>query len=426
MKIIYYKKNININENNISAYNLLLKCLVKFNENDPDSFYLTNSDGHPLNYSHLTKKNETYYLKRRLKGSSQMQKAGNTGPMFMTAGIFFGITTTIFYYIYLKVILGKIDPLVKAQMNVFAVENMEKYKQKGGENNDNKNEEKSKLSLFKEKIKKVFKIIGDWLNDNLTDQNINQYMCYTRGVYPYFTRKEDEGSIAATISSTLFFIYMMVILLTMFSNGATRLVCGKPNGGFVVMQLIWMFIPIILAFAIPYIVQYLDQFMLKLKKGPIFSKFKLLTSNVILLIFLIIYMGSNKEGISGAFGGIIFVALILFALFDGIQGVSINKLLSTISAKVSNYMITTTAYSKVPEENMTNLKKASPMDPQYNPIPKNNENKKKLPFKNIRECFPRFELVYNLLKAGILSIIGWMFMAITFQGQMDAACGKMV
>jgi len=426
MKIIYYKKNININSHNISSYHLLLKCLENINESPDniDNFYLSSLEGHPLKNSSIISNSGTYLLKRRLKGSSEIKRAGNSGPLFLTSGIFFGILTVIFYNIYLKIILGKINDKVQIKVQQFAIENMSKYAAYPQSGGDAETEAKKILNKASSPVKEFFRKICVWIENNLADNNIGQYLCYSRGVIPYFTMREDEGSIAATISSTFFYLYMFIILITMFSNGVTMSMCGVPNKGLVVFQIVLLFVPLVLAFFSGQITDKLDEFMKKLGRVQVFSKFRLLFTNVLLLILLIIYMSVNKGGISGALGGMLIPAIILFALFDGISGVSINQLLSKISSKISNFVYASTVFSQVPEDFNKKTKKASPTNEKYEPIPKSNENKKQLPLKNIAECYPRFGFFFNLLKIIIMSLIGWMFMSVTFAAQIQTACGN--
>jgi len=445
MKIIYYKKNFHIHSNNISCFNLLLQCLQHINDpNNINNYYLTSSQGHPLKRNHLMSNNETYYLKRRIKGASEMMKAGNTGPLYMTTGIFFGIFSVIVYFFYLKIILsGKADS-VDRKIKVFAIEDMKKYQaypktggaieniQNGGQNTKELTfleKVKKNFCFFLEKVKKFFCCLGDkigtFICQNLQDKNIGTYLCYIRGTIPSFTFKEDEGSIAATVSSVLFLTYSLVIMSTLFSNSTTapRKVCGSPNGGIVIIQLIFLALPLVLAFFSNTIALKFDELLKKFKKPPVMSNYKLLLCNGLLIFLMFIYMGINNKGISGAFVGVLIPVIILFALFEGIGGVSINRLLSGISRKISNAIIVTTIYNEVPLSNV-GKKKASPFDPKYEPIPKSNENKKKLPFNNVAECFERFELIFGILKAAILAMIGYGFMGCVYPAQYKQACSR--
>lgn len=438
MKIIYYNKKIFINKNNISAYNLILNCLEKIKDKPKniDHYYLTSLEGHPLKYSQIVKQNETYYLKNRLKGSTNLNNPGNSTPLMIFSGIVFAVVSVSYYWIYTKIILGGVNPILQSKLSSFAVTDMKKYKQtkfEGGAVPANTGKK-----TFKEKVNCVLCCIGDWIDNNLRDTNVGQYFCYTRGMMPYFTTKDDEGSIASTFSSVLFFLYMFMVIISMFSNMATSAACKNPNPGFIILAMVFLAIPIIIAIFIPNITTALDNLMKKLGRCEVFNKFKLLTANILLLILLFFYMGVNKKGISPALWGMMIPMIIVFTLFHyKIPGAdfSIDSLISQISTKISNMIVTTTEYNIVPEN--PNGIKVSPMNNKANPIPpdysQNEIKNKKIPMKetreglylrNIRECFDRFELFFFIIKSILFTLIGASAMSFVFGSQLRTACKK--
>jgi len=422
MKIIYYNKNIYINSNNISSFNLLLQCLEKLNisKKDIDNYYITSSEGNPLNYSQIIKNDKTYYLKRKLKGASALSKTGNSVPLLMFTAIVFGVVSVIYYWIYLKLIIGNISPDIDAKMKSFAVVNMKKhaaYTQSGGLS---ASEAKEKACAAQQKTKDFFCKIGCWIKENLQDQNVGKYLCYTRGLDPRFTTKEDEGSIASTLSSVTFFVYIFVMITTLFTNMATKAVCGFPKGKFLLMGIFFILIPIIIAFFSSSLFEGIDKLIKKLGKTPFISNYKLLFSNILLIFVLLCYMISNREGMTGLMWVILIPAIIVFTIFQyPIGGISIDGILSGLSTKISNLIIETTAYSTVPEY-VNGIK----YSPNRNPIPNSNKNRQDLYKHNIRECFDRFEFIYFILKAGLLGLIGFGFMTIIFGSQISKTCKK--
>jgi len=412
MKIIYFKKNIHIQSNNTSSYNTILQCLQILNipKTEINNYYLTSLEGHPLQYSTITSTNKTYHLKKRLKGSALMQ-AGNSGPLITFTSITFAVISIIYYWIYLNLIIGKVHPAVKARLSAFSVTNMKKHQYKnltGGDPNPSK---------FKEIMTKI----GNWITNTFEDKNVGVYFCYTRGMDPGFAVKEDEGSFSSILSSAIFYIYMFVLIISLFCNIATSASCGNPKKGFMGLAFVFLAIPLIIAIFIPLITSGLDFIMNKFGKPEIFSKFKLLTSNTILLILLIFYMISNRKGISSAMWLLLIPAIIVFGIFQFKFGsYSIDSILSNLSRIISNQIFVTNTYSKVP--NYPNGIKSRPYNKNFNPIPNNENERNKLPLHNIRECFDRFEFFFFILKASIFSIIAFGFMSIIFASQVRTAC----
>jgi len=420
MKIIYYNKKIFIDLNNVSAYNVLLKLLETINipVKNIDNFYLTSLEGHPLKNSHLMNNKKTYYLKRRLVGASSLTKTGNSVPLIIFTGVVFGVVSVIYYWIYLRLILTSgVTKKDRTKLDAFAVTNMRKHAaypdQLGGNAQEIKNKAVSKAKNF-------FSKIGDWFNNTMQDKNVGIYLCYTRGVDPYFTTKEDEGSIASTFSSVLFFIYIFVLVVTIFTNTATKAICGQPSGKFIFMALIFMLIPLIIAFFAPKIADAIDFLLAKTGKPRVMGNFRLLLCNVILIVILTIYMIVNKKGISGNLLIVLLPAIILFALFQfPVGGFSIDKLFSNLSTKVSNFILETTRYNEVPD--YPNGEKYSK---NKSPLPNSNNNRNKLPMHNIRECFERFEFIYFILKAGLMAFIGFGLITIIYGSQVTKICKK--
>ncbi len=443
MKIIYYNKNIYIKSHNISAYNLLLKCLDKIKESPKNisNYYLTSLEGHPLKYSIPTKNYKTYYLKRKIKGGSKMKRAGNIGPLCVFVGIIYALLSVFYYNLYIKLILGDVNDTVKARLSAFAVENMKKraaypqggglaypqggglaYPQSGGlAYPQSGGSAKDKLKCVGDQIQCCLCDAGNWINENLQDKNIGQYFCYTRGVIPTFAIRDDEVTPASIISKIIFYLFIFIVFISLVANGITRgdKTCKKPGGGIVILQLILLILPLVIAIFGKQITANLDKLMKALGKCEIFSNFKLLTCNIILLIFMFFYLGVNKKGISGALVGMMFLSIFIFFVF----GYSLDKVLAAGARKIGNMIVVTTPFNEIPGPPSNKIKKASPMDPRYNPIPpaSNDEGRKKLPFDKVADCIPRYSIIFNILKTIVLTIYGYGVLSIVIPSQYKAA-----
>lgn len=416
MKIIYYNKSIHINQNNISAYHLLLLSLDKLNISNKNikQFYLTSLEGHPLNPSSITNSKKTYHLKAKLNGSTSIFQKENSKPLISITCWSFAIISIVYYWVYIRVLAVKIHPSVKARLNAFSIINMNKHKELiGGENNQ----------TFLQKASELLKKIGFWICNNLQDSSLGIYFCYTRGVTPSFATKEDDSSFTSIITSTIFFTYMLIMFVSLFSNIGTYFVCKTPKIGFMMVAVLYLMIPMIIAIFIPKISEILDLIMTKFKLSPIFSNFKIMIANVFLLLFLFIYMIGNRKGISGGLWLALIPAILLFALFKiKIGSFSIDSIISAISKVISNFIFTNGKYSHVPD--YPNGIKSRPMNKNFNPIPKDNKEKELLPLKNIRECFDRFEFIFLIIKSYIFYFIAFGIMTFVFANQIRKACPK--
>lgn len=114
-----------------------------------------------------------------------------------------------------------------------------------------------------------------------------------------------------------------------------------------------------------------------------------------------------------------FLSIFIFFVF----GYSLDKVLAAGARKIGNMIVVTTPFNEIPGPPSNKIKKASPMDPKYNPIPPaaNEEGRKKLPFDKVADCFPRYSAIFNILKTIILAIFGYGALSIVIPSQYKAA-----
>ena len=111
----------------------------------------------------------------------------------------------------------------------------------------------------------------------------------------------------------------------------------------------------------------------------------------------------------------------LFTLFQiKIGDFSIDRFLSVISSNIMNILIETTKYNEIPIVK-PDAKTYNVSNPLEKVIPNSDENINKLPLKNIKECYPRFEIFYLILKMILFGLIGFGFMSLTFPNQVKKA-----
>jgi len=135
-------------------------------------------------------------------------------------------------------------------------------------------------------------------------------------------------------------------------------------------------------------------------------------------------MASNsKKGVADSVWGFMFILIVIFGLLSyKIAGkYSLDSIFSKISAKISNFIVSTTAISRVPENN-SKVKPARIRNSKYDPIPKTKEEQNLLPFMNVKECFERFEVFFFAIKGYFLYVIGYAFMSFMFADQLNKAC----
>jgi len=256
--------------------------------------------------------------------------------------------------------------------------------------------------------------------DGLRDNKFQKVNCAFKKNFPdqELNRDYDNKSNWNMIATSgIFFTYLLTILLALFINPISNTYCGTPNGFMMIMTIIMLFIPLALVFCIQYIVKGLNLIIkgLNILSFNLFhldvdvSKYKLTTSNIILIIMLIIYCAViNKKGISPMFGLMIPVFMLIFAFADFIM-----KQFG-VFRKISRFfgnLITNT--EKIPEDDeiMFNSKDIRPSHKITSP------DNKQAP-----ECYYRFNIFHSLFYGILASLIGCGFFTAVYSPNIKYCC----
>ena len=256
--------------------------------------------------------------------------------------------------------------------------------------------------------------------DGLRDNKFQKVNCAFKKNFPdqELNRDYDNKSNWNMIATSgIFFTYLLTILLALFINPISNTYCGTPNGAMMIMTIIMLFIPLALVFCIQYIVKGLNLIIkgLNILSFNLFhldvdvSKYKLTTSNIILIVMLIIYCAViNKKGISPMFGLMIPVFMLIFAVADFIM-----KQFG-VFRKISRFfgnLITNT--EKIPEddERMFNSKDIRPSHKITSP------DNKQAP-----ECYYRFNIFHSLFYGIIASLLGCGFFTAVYSPNIKYCC----
>lgn len=412
MILIYNNKKYEINiENNISIYHLSALIYNKYGLLINENYIISNLSGELYSNSSIVKNNDNLIIRKKLKGGSDSNPNDSDilNNTMNSMGFFIAVFGGFYYLYYLSGIVLNITKKKELSAKIEIL-----YKQiiqKGGKNDKNEMIEMKNLS-GSEQVNKTtnneskFSLFFKKFSEMISDDQFNISVCSFQNILPYFELyREDVSNINMTITSSIFFTYFIAILTLLFINPITTSHCGTPNGGVWILTLIMIFIPLILVHGITYITTFFD-FIARVffkKKENIFENYKLATSNIILLIILIIYCIINIKGISPFFGFMIPVFMILFGIIDFV--LKKTKILGTISRFLGNIITNT---DKIPNEHYdyNNLNDPIGIKDPYK-IKKNKENHKDN-YPNA-ECYYRFDIIYNLLYGILASIFGKAF-----------------
>ena len=460
MKFIYNNTKYEIDiDDFISVYHLRTLIKKKYGFIIDESYSITDLEG--IIYKPdgtVIKNDETVIIKKKLRGGNDFNPYDadvSSGSMSQIALI----TAIISGFYYFKYINGLIlSSSHDIEYLIFQKnKNIETYKnekQKGGtENNQNelnlqrlknilnKTNPEITISQIKEILKQnpnisneatnelkalkianatkpsIFQIFLKSFKEGIQDSQFEKVNCAFDRLFPEKELNRDNDNISnwnMIATSAIFFTYFLTVLIALFINPISNKYCGTPNGGVGILTFVMIFIPLILIYVMPYIVKGLD-FLLekfKLASGPVFSNYKLATSNVILIVMLILFCFINIKGISPMFGMMIPVFMLIFAIIDFIlKKLSILRILSR---KLGN-LITNT--EKIPDDTtdtfripLLDLKPSHRIGQKENfPAP---------------ECYYRFNIFHSLLYGVVASIIGRGFFSSVYSANIKYCCPK--
>jgi hypothetical protein len=264
----------------------------------------------------------------------------------------------------------------------------------------------------------IFKIFLESFKEGIQDSKFTKVNCAFDRLFPEKELNRDYDNLSnwnMIATSAIFFTYFLTVLIALFINPISTKYCGTPNAGIGVLTFIMIFIPLALIYVMPYIVKGLDFLFEKifhLASGPIFSNYKLATSNIILIVMLIVFCIINIKGISPIFGAMIPVFMLIFAVMDFIFKKS--GVLRILSRKLGNIITNT---EKIPNDlpdmfdtSLHGIKRSHRIGQTDNvPAP---------------ECYYRFNIFHSLLYGIIASLIGWGFFTIVYSENIKYCCPK--
>ena len=410
MKFIYNNTKYEIIiDDFISVYHLRTLIKKKYGFIIDESYSITDLEG--IIYKPdgtVIKNDETVIIKNKLRGGNDFNPYDaevSTGLMNQIALI----TAIISGFYYFKYINGLIlSSNHDIEYLIFQKDkNIDKYdtekKQKGGENST---QQPSIFKMFLESFKK-----------GIQDSQFEKVNCAFDRLFPEKELNRDNDNISnwnMIATSAIFFTYFLTVLIALFINPNSNKYCGTPNGGVGILTFVMIFIPLILIYVIPYLVKGLNFLFVQIFRFSSFdaSNYKLMTSNIILIVMLIVFCVINIKGISPMFGMMIPVFMFVFAMIDFIlKKTSILRILSRFFGN----LITNT--SEIPKDNSemfkTLLKEIKPSHriKQTDNVP-------------APECYYRFNIFHSLFYGVIASLIGRGFFSSVYSANIKYCCPK--
>lgn len=284
--------------------------------------------------------------------------------------------------------------------------------------NEEQNIEKKASKIANAMKPSIFKVLLESFKEAIRDSRFDKVNCSFDRLFPEKELNRDYDNISnwnMILTSAIFFTYFLTILIALFINPVSTKYCGTPNGAIGILTFVMIFIPLILVFVIPYIVKGLDFLFVKifhLASGPVFSNYKLATSNVILIVMLIVFCFLNIKGISPMFGAMIPIFMLIFSVCDFM----LKKfgILRFLARKLGN-LITSTEEIPNDIKDMfdTSLTKIRPshrikLNENY-PAP---------------ECYYRFNIFHSLLYGVIVCLFSHLFFSIVYDSNIKYCCPK--
>lgn len=463
MKFIYNNKNYEIDiEDFISVYHLRTLIKKKYGFIIDDSYSITDLDGKIYKEDGIViRNNETVVIKKKLRGGEDYNPYdkdvadGLRNPIaFITAivsgfyyfkyinGILLNSANDIEYLIFQKdknietyvekqegggnqdinninsEIIGKLKKiLIKNNPDITNIQIKEILK-KNPNINEEQNIEKKASKIANAMKPSVFKMFLESFKEAIRDSRFDKVNCSFDRLFPEKELNRDYDNISnwnMILTSAIFFTYFLTILIALFINPVSNKYCGTPNGAIGILTFVMIFIPLILVFVIPYIVKGLDFLFVKifhLASGPVFSNYKLATSNVILIVMLIVFCFLNIKGISPMFGAMIPIFMLIFSACDFM----LKKfgILRFLARKLGN-LITNTEEIPNDIKDMfdTSLKGIRPSHRI-----KQNENYP------APECYYRFNIFHSLLYGVIVCLFSHLFFSFVYDANIKYCCPK--
>lgn len=426
MKFIYNNTKYEITiDDFISVYHFRTIIKEKYGFIIDESYSITDLEGRIYKPAgRAIRNNETVIINKKLRGGQDFNPYDTDVSVGLMNSIGF-ITAIISGFYYFKYISGIVVEKNTEYLISQKVMNIEKYgdgtKQRGGGNNNEKSENTNNFkppnTISMNNINKpsVFKMFLNEFKEGLQDSEFKKVNCAFDRLFPEQELNRDSNNLSnwnMIATSAIFFTYFLTVLIALFINPISTKFCGTPNGGVGVLTFVMLFIPLILIYVVPYLVKGLNFLFVQVLKISSFdaSNYKLMTSNIILIVMLIVFSVINIKGISPMFGAMIPVFMLVFAMVDFIlKKTGILRILSRFFGNI----ITNT--EKIPNDN-PEMFDASVIKPSHR-IKQNNN----IP---APECYYRFNIFHSLFYGVIASLIGRGFFSSVYSANIKYCCPK--
>ena len=274
----------------------------------------------------------------------------------------------------------------------------------------------TKASKIANKMKpSAFKAFLISFKEGLQDSKFKKVNCAFDKLFPEQELNRDYDNYSnwnMIATSAIFMTYFLTVLIALFINPVSISYCGTPNGGVGVLTFVMLFIPLALIYVVPYLVKGIDILLTKINLSSYagFSNYKLATSNILLIVMLIVFCFINIKGISPMFGAMIPVFMFVFAMIDFIlKKTGILRILSRFFGNI----ITNT--EKIPNDN-EDMFDISLIKPSHH-IKQNEDDP-------APECYYRFNIFHSLFYGVITSLIGRGFFSSVYSANIKYCCPK--
>lgn len=406
MKFIYNNTKYDIDiDDFISVYHLRTLIKKKYGFIIDESYSITDLEGriYKVDGTVITN-NETVVIKKKLRGGQDMNPYDTkiSGGLMNSVGFITAIVSGFYYFKYISGLAVE----TKTEYLIFQkAMNIETYmkKQEGGEEGINKN----KPSAFKQFLISF--------KESIQDSQIKKVNCAFDRLFPDQELNRDYDNLSnwnMIATSAIFMTYFLTVLIALFINPISTSYCGTPNRGVGVLTFVMLFIPLALIYLVPYLVKGIDILLTKINLSSYvgFSNYKLATSNILLIVMLILFCLSNVKGISPMFGAMIPVFMFVFAIIDFI--LKKTGILRIISRFLGNIITST---EEIPKDTKY-MFDISSIKPSHRI--KQNDN---LP---APECYYRFNIFHSLLYGIIVSLVGRGFFSSVYSANIKYCCPK--
>ena len=316
-------------------------------------------------------------------------------------------------------IIGKLkNILIKNNPDITNIQIKKILKNNPSIHNEKTIEDKAAKIANAMKQPSIFKVLLESFKEGIRDSRFDKVNCSFDRLFPEKELNRDYDNISnwnMILTSAIFFTYFLTILIALFINPVSTKYCGTPNGAIGILTFVMIFIPLLLVFAMPYIVKGLDFLFVKifhLASGPVFSNYKLATSNVILIVMLIVFCFLNIKGISPMFGAMIPIFMLIFSVCDFM----LKKfgILRFLARKLGN-LITST--EEIPND-MDHMFKTKLNKIEASHRIKQNDNYP------APECYYRFNIFHSLLYGVIVCLFSHLFFSIVYDANIKYCCPK--